>query len=87
MMEIFTKLFAINNEASSVLGSSNKSTIRLYPDCCFVFSIFTSLYDSEKKATSAPETQKEISNRIMRRKIKIVEACVFITAGFIIFNK
>jgi len=49
--------------------------------------MFTSLYDKEKKATSAPETKKEISNKIMRRKIKIVEACVFITAGFITSKK
>jgi hypothetical protein len=86
MIEMFTKLLAISREASRVLGSSNKFTIRLYPDCCLVFSIFTSLYDREKKATSAPETKKEISSKMMRRKIKIVEACVFITAGLIVVS-
>jgi hypothetical protein len=34
------------------------------------FKHMISLYESEKKATSDPETKKEISNKIMSRNIK-----------------
>jgi hypothetical protein len=39
------------------------------------------LYEREKNATSAPETEKEITIKIRRRKTRIVVACVLISAG------
>jgi len=74
IMEIFTKLFTMSKEASRILGSSSKLRILLAAGCCFVFSMLISLYDSEKNATSEPETRKDNNNNNNSKKTRIVIA-------------
>ena len=62
---MFTKVFAISSDASNNLGSSSKLTIRFQLESCLVLSVLISLYVSEKKATSAPDTKKDITNKKM----------------------
>lgn len=73
-MPMLTRLFAINIEASSVLGFSSKVTILLYEGCCLVLSILISFSVSEKKATSDPATKNDIKKRMITVKRSIVVA-------------
>ena len=74
MMPMFTKLFAINMEASNVLGVSSRLTILLYEGCCLVLSILISFRVNEKKATSDPASKNDIKKSIMTTKKSIVIA-------------
>ncbi len=80
IMAILIKLFAISKEASNVLGCSSRSTIRLYPGCCLVLSILISLKLKEKKATSAPDTKKESTRKIISKNTRTVVAWTLIAA-------
>jgi hypothetical protein len=68
-------------DANSVLGCSSNSTIRLKAGCCFVLSIFISLYVSEKKATSEPAIKNEMIKSITARKISTAVAAGGITSN------
>ena len=72
MMQMLTKVPAINKEAYTSFGSSSNVTIRLAAGCCFVFSIFISLFSSENNATTPPDITNVIRNNttsIINRKV------------------
>ena len=73
-MPMFTKLLAINIDASNVLGCSNKLTILLKEGCFLVFKIFTSFELSEKNATSLPDNRKDNKKSTKTATTKIVVA-------------
>ncbi len=77
-MPIFTKLLAISIDASNVLGSSSKFTMRRKEGWRLVFSTLISFDVSEKNATSLPARKKERMKRIMMVKISMVVAAVVI---------
>ena len=81
MMPMFTKLLAINIDASNVFGCSSKSTIRLKAGCCLVLSILMSLYVSEKKATSEPAIKNETVNNKIAKKIRTAVAAGVIASS------
>ena len=72
---MFTRLLAIINEASNVLGSSNKLTILFHELSCLVFSTLMSLSVNEKKAILEPETIKEMIKKNKMRIANMVVAC------------
>jgi hypothetical protein len=69
---------AIIKEAYTSFDSSNKVTMRFADECCFVFSIFTSLLLRENNATSAPEIVNVSSNKTPNETAKKVVPCVLI---------
>jgi len=77
-MPIFNNIFAINKDASNVLGSSRRLTILLQELSCFVFRIFISLSLNEKKAIRDPETIKDITRKKRIRITRMVVACALI---------
>lgn len=74
---MFTKVLAINKDASNCLGYSNKLTTRFQPVSCFVFNMFTSRCESEKKAISAPEIKKESTRNTSKHTTSTVVPCGF----------
>jgi hypothetical protein len=74
MIPMFTKLFAINIDASNVFGCSSRLTILLKEGCFLVFKILTSLGLREKKATSLPESKKDNKKSTNNVTTKIVVA-------------
>ena len=74
-MQMFMKVPAISNEVYTSFGSSSKSVIRFAAACCFVFSMFTSLFVKENNATSAPDTTKANNNKASNTMTKNVVPC------------
>ena len=72
--EMLTKLFAMNRDAIKVFGSSSSRSIRLAEGCCFVLSRLMSRNESEKNATSEPDTINEMKSRNSSTKTSIVMA-------------
>ena len=75
MIAIFTKIFAINNEPSKILGSSSSVAIRFQETSCFVFNMLMSLFVSEKKAICEPETIKDTISKKRMMIARIEVAC------------
>jgi hypothetical protein len=75
IIEILVILLAISREVSTALGSSSNVTIRFQDVSCLVFRLLISLYVSEKKATSDPETTKEMISRKRITMARMVVAC------------
>ena len=66
-IKIFIKLFVINIVANNFLGFSNKFTT-ICSSFLFLESSFKSVFESEKKATSVPETSAEQISRTSNAK-------------------
>jgi hypothetical protein len=59
---IFTKLLATSNVANNFFGVSNKIKIKFPFETSSFETVSKSFEDSEKKATSAPESKAEINS-------------------------
>ena len=64
-IRMFIKLFVINIVANNFLGFSNNFTI-IFSSFPLLESSFKSVFESEKNATSVPETRAELINKTKR---------------------
>ncbi len=81
IMPILTRLLAIINDASKVLGSSRRLTILFHEASCFVFKMLMSLSVSEKKAILDPDTIKDITRKNKMRITNTVVACALMISN------
>ena len=72
IIPMLVSVFVIKSEPNRSFGSSNKRRIRFAEGNVFVFIRLMSLNDNENKATSAPDTIKEIKSNISKTKTSIV---------------